>query len=243
MFDRFDLLIERTSCNYSDSVPESIDGLMMDRVDPESLARIELPEERIFLFYRDLIDLLISSLWLEVIRIFFDILFERSSVIDIEKLHPFTDSEEWFFGLCDFPHRVHEISIIARDRTSCSLHISAIKRWIDIRSSGKYESITHLYIGICMRRKTGDDNRHISCLFDLGDVVKSEIIKESSRIFSSLSKNTNFFHDFLRVILAMWSIFLGIFATGITSFTTTITQLYHDFYAMIGEEGRELGFE
>lgn len=200
MFDCLYLIVEITSCYYRDSFTYDIYRLMMDRVDPESFAYIELPQERIIFFYTDRIDFFISAFGLEMIGTFLYILFESPSAIDIEKLHPFTYSEYRFFRFGYFFHRVHEISIIGGDRISCSLHISTIEGWIDIRSSWKYESITHLYIDICMGRKTGDDDGYISCLFDLGDIVKGEIIEESSCIFSSLSKNTDFFHDlFVRV--------------------------------------------
>jgi hypothetical protein len=194
VFDRFDLVIETTPSDDSHSCSEGFDCLVVDGVDFEFFACVELPEEALISFDLDLIDFFVSTLGLEVIGTFVDVLFERSSVIDIEELHPFTYAEDGFTRFRDFLHRGEEIVIVSRDGISRSIHISTVVRWIDILASWEDEGITHLDKIICVRRKTGDDNGKISSLFDLCDVVKREIIKESPRVLASLCKDGDFLH-------------------------------------------------
>jgi hypothetical protein len=105
MFDRFDLVIMLTLCDDAESLSEICDCLMVDRVDPDLTTSKERREERIWLYDECGINMLISTLWLEVVEMLIDILLHRTTVGDTEELHSFTYTEYGLLSREYFSHR------------------------------------------------------------------------------------------------------------------------------------------
>ncbi len=102
MLDRLDLAVISTPSRYDESIPECVDRLMMDRVDPYIIAKYSIYESSthdtrcIYIF--------VSTMSLIVYIAPHYILYEISTMSDIEELHPFADAEYRLASIHDSSH-------------------------------------------------------------------------------------------------------------------------------------------
>ncbi len=151
---------------------------------------------------------------------FIYILCESSTVSNVEELHSFAYSEDWFSREKYFSHRHKKISVILRADTSCTTLLSSIEAWIDIWSTRKDECITELDISTDIATENRDHDRESSGRFYRSDIVKREIIEYPSRMIALLSEDTDFFHHkkFIYSFVGVFGIF-AIFISDIYQYT------------------------
>lgn len=122
----------------------------------------------------------------------FDILLECPTMYDIDELHPLADTEYRLPKCSDPLHGREEKSIIPCIGPTCTSTFFPIEARIDIGSAWEDECRTIFDIVIEVPRKCRDDYGASSCIFDRSDIVECEVVEEPSCIFTTLSKDTDF---------------------------------------------------
>jgi hypothetical protein len=157
---------------------------MMDRVD-RSIHTVYLSKYTICYDLSD-IRILISTSRLIVMITPSDVLYERTSVGDIEELHPLADTEDRLLRTTYSIHRIEEPAVSLQLTVTGSSPLLTIEYRVDIRSPRKNKTITATEKILELRRTTRDDHRNSTSRLDRSYIVECEIVVASSVVVSLL---------------------------------------------------------